>query len=103
MFIATNRLFVPSGSADAFEALFRENMRTYLPGVKGLRRSTLLRPVTEDAPYVSVNDFDSEEAFREWIASDSFKQAHDRNRKLVRHVTGNAVETFHVSEEITLA
>ncbi|NGO10984.1 antibiotic biosynthesis monooxygenase [Streptomyces sp. HC44] len=68
--MATNRLFVPADRADEFEAHFRHNMRTYLPGVKGLRRSTLLRPVSADDSYVSINEFDSEADFRAWITSD---------------------------------
>jgi heme-degrading monooxygenase HmoA len=102
MFIATNRLFVPAGRADEFEAHFRHYMSTYLPGVKGLRRSTLLRPVSADDPYVSIYEFDSEAGFRTWIASDSFKEAHARNQGIARHVTSNAVETFHPSEDLVL-
>jgi heme-degrading monooxygenase HmoA len=103
MFIATNRLFVPADRAAEFEEKFRLNMRTYLPGVPGLRRSTLLRPTSEDQPYVSVNEFDTEEDFRAWVASDSFREAHARNKEgIARHVTGNAVETFNPSEDLVL-
>ncbi|MFD1146899.1 antibiotic biosynthesis monooxygenase family protein [Saccharothrix hoggarensis] len=102
MFIATNRLFVPADRADEFEARFRDNMRAYLPGVPGLRRSTLLRPTRPDQPYVSINEFESEDDFRAWVASDSFKEAHKRNAGIARHVTGNAVETFQPSEDLVL-
>ena len=102
MFIATNRLFVPAERAAEFEDHFRDNMRTYLPGVPGLLRSTLLKPTKEDQPYVSVNEFESEEHFRAWVASDSFREAHKRNRGIARHVTGNAVETFQHAEDMVL-
>ncbi|SDH17414.1 heme oxygenase (staphylobilin-producing) [Lentzea fradiae] len=102
MFIATNRLFVPAERAEEFEAHFRDNMRTYLPGVPGLLRSTLLKPTREDQPYVSINEFESEEDFRAWVASDSFREAHQRNRGIARHVTGNAVETFEHAEDLVL-
>ncbi|GAA3862164.1 hypothetical protein GCM10022243_30650 [Saccharothrix violaceirubra] len=102
MFVATNRLFVPEDRAEEFEERFRDNMRTYLPGVKGLRRSTLLRPTTPDQPYVSINEFDSEADFRAWVASDSFREAHKRNANVARHVTGNAVETFSPAEDLVL-
>ncbi|MEV0227155.1 antibiotic biosynthesis monooxygenase [Streptomyces sp. NPDC050704] len=102
MFIATNRLFVPADRAGEFEAHFRHNMRTYLPGVNGLRRSTLLRSVSADDPCVSINVFGSDADFRAWIASDSFKEAHARNQGIARHVTSNAVETFHSSEDLVL-
>ncbi|MEU4805841.1 antibiotic biosynthesis monooxygenase [Actinosynnema sp. NPDC023587] len=102
MFVATNRLFVPEDRAEEFEVHFRENMRTYLPGVPGLRRSTLLRPTRPDQPYVSMNEFDTEEDFRAWVRSDSFKEAHKRNAGIARHVTGNAVETFQPTEDLVL-
>ncbi|MEJ2852079.1 MULTISPECIES: antibiotic biosynthesis monooxygenase family protein [unclassified Saccharothrix] len=102
MFVATNRLFVPAERAEEFEEHFRANMRTYLPGVPGLRRSTLLRPTRPDQPYVSVNEFDTEEDFKAWVASASFKEAHRRNAGIARHVTGNAVETFQPSEDLVL-
>ncbi|TWP51783.1 antibiotic biosynthesis monooxygenase [Lentzea tibetensis] len=100
MFIATNRLFVPAERAEEFERHFRDNMRTFLPGVPGLLRSTLLRPTRPDQPYVSTNEFESEEDFRAWVASDSFKQAHARNSGIARHVTGNAVECFSPIEDL---
>jgi heme-degrading monooxygenase HmoA len=102
MFIATNRLFVPAERAAEFEEKFRANMRTYLPGVPGLRRSTLLRPTSPDQPYVSLNEFDTEADFRAWVASDSFREAHARNKGIARHVTDNAVETFEHSEDLVL-
>ncbi|MER5266457.1 antibiotic biosynthesis monooxygenase [Actinosynnema sp. NPDC002837] len=103
MFIATNRLFVPAERAEEFEAHFRSSMREHLPGVPGLRRSTLLRPTRPDQPYVSVNEFDTEDDFRAWVASDSFKEAHRRNAGIARHVTGNAAETFRPSEDLLLS
>ena len=102
MFIATNRMFVNPDMSEEFERYFRGNMRTHLPGVPGLLRSTLLKPTKDDQPYVSVNEFESEEHFRDWVASDSFREAHKRNRGIARHVTGNAVETFQHAEDMVL-
>ncbi|MGW1679158.1 antibiotic biosynthesis monooxygenase family protein [Saccharopolyspora sp. NPDC002376] len=102
MFYATNRLYVPPEKASEFEEHFIDNMRNYLPGVEGLRRSTLLRPDHPDHPYVSINEFDTEEQFRTWVSSDSFKQAHARNKGIARHVSSNAVETFEPLEDLVL-
>lgn len=102
MFVATNRLFVPEDRAEEFEKHFISNMNTYLPGVEGLRRSTLLRPGGKDQPYVSINEFDSEQQFRTWVDSPSFREAHARNRGIARHVTGNTVETFQPIEDLVL-
>lgn len=102
MFYATNRLYVLPEKAEEFEGHFIGNMRTYLPGVDGLRRSTLLRPDRPEHPYVSINEFDTEEQFRTWISSDSFQQAHARNKGIARHVSSNAVETFEPLEDLVL-
>lgn len=102
MFYATNRLFVPPERAQEFEDHFIGNMRDYLPSVEGLRRSTLLRPSSPDQPYVSVNEFDTEQHFRTWVNSDSFREAHTRNAGIARHVTGNTVETFQPAEDLVL-
>lgn len=98
MFYATNRLHVPPEKAQDFEEQFTTNMRTYLPGVPGLRSSTLLRPTAADRPYLSINEFDTEAHFRAWFDSDSFKQAHARNSGIVRHISSNEVETFESIE-----
>ncbi|MBK0870165.1 MAG: antibiotic biosynthesis monooxygenase [Saccharopolyspora sp.] len=98
MFYATNRLHVPPDKAQDFEEQFTGNMRKYLPGVPGLRRSTLLRPAAAGEPYLSINEFDTEAHFRAWVDSDSFKQAHARNSGMVRNITSNQVETFESVE-----
>jgi heme-degrading monooxygenase HmoA len=104
MFIATNRLFVPEVQTDDFERQFTDNMRTFLPGVPGLRRSTLLRPTEPgQQPYVSFNEFDSREAFDDWVHSASFKSAHDRNRLMAQHIRHFSVETFGVTEDLALS
>ncbi|MEU5691733.1 antibiotic biosynthesis monooxygenase [Actinosynnema sp. NPDC020468] len=102
MFVATNRLFVPVERAEEFEEHFRGTMRAFLPGVPGLRRSRLLRPTRPDQPYVSINEFDTEEDFTAWLKSDSFREAHKLHVGMARHVTGNAVETFRPSEDLVL-
>ena len=102
MFIATNRLFVPAERAEEFEAHFRSNMRTFLPGVPGLLRSTLLKPTKDDQPYVSVNEFESEDAFRAWVASEAFREAHKGHRTIARLVTGNEPERFTHAEDLVL-
>lgn len=103
MFVATNRLFVPADQVAEFERHFTANMREYLPGVPGLRRSTLLRPTAPDQPYVSVNEFDTEADFRAWVASPGFREAHGRIAGASRHVSGNAVETFEPTLDLVLA
>lgn len=102
MYVATNRLFVPAERVEEFERKFTGNMREYLPGVPGLRRSTLLRPNEEGQPYLSINEFDTEQDFRAWVESASFREAHRSAAETSRHVEGNAVETFEPAEDLVL-
>ncbi|MFZ4432569.1 MAG: antibiotic biosynthesis monooxygenase family protein [Microthrixaceae bacterium] len=76
MYIVMNRLEVPADQAEAFEQRFSANMTGTLAGVAGLHRSALLRPNRDEDPYVAVMEFDSEESFRGWLASDAFRAAH---------------------------
>ncbi|MBH0121683.1 antibiotic biosynthesis monooxygenase family protein [Rhodococcus sp. NPDC003382] len=76
MFIVTNRIPVPAETAEAFEKVFVESMNTTLAGVPGLHRTTLQRPVGDDAPYVSTMEFDTREDFLAWLKSDSFRASH---------------------------
>ncbi|MEZ5150110.1 antibiotic biosynthesis monooxygenase family protein [Rhodococcus zopfii] len=76
MFIVTNRIPVPAEGAEAFEKVFVESMNTTLAGVPGLHRTTLQRPVGDDAPYVSTMEFDTRDDFFAWLKSDSFRAAH---------------------------
>ena len=76
MYIITNRIDVPAETAEAFEKVFIESMRTTLAGVPGLHKSTLMRPEAEGLPYVSTMEFDSKADFLAWLKSDSFKASH---------------------------
>lgn len=76
MYVITNRIDVPADTADDFEKVFVDSMRTTLDGVPGLNRTTLLRPAAEGLPYLSTMEFDSKDDFLAWLRSDSFKAAH---------------------------
>lgn len=102
MFIATNRMYVVPELSEEFETYFRGNMRTHLPGVPGLLRSTLLKPTRDDQPYVSVNEFESEDAFHAWVASEAFRKAHKGHHTIARLVTGNEPERFTPAEDLVL-
>jgi heme-degrading monooxygenase HmoA len=76
MYVVHNRIEVPPEGAEAFEKAFTESMRRTLGGVSGLRRSLLLRPGSPSQPYISTMEFDSQDDFRAWLQSDSFRAAH---------------------------
>jgi heme-degrading monooxygenase HmoA len=42
----------------------------------GFLRMDVMRPETEDSPYLVMTVWDSEQAFRNWVGSEDFKLAH---------------------------
>lgn len=76
MYIVMNRIDVGPDQAEGFETHFAASMRSTLNGVPGLRRTSLLRPVGPNQPYLSTMEFDSQDDFLAWMRSDSFRAAH---------------------------
>ncbi len=106
MYIVMNRLEVPAEQAGAFEERFSANMTNTLAGVAGLHRSALLRPHRDQDPYVAVMEFDSEESFRGWLASDAFRAAHGHGPRNggddgAGDGPGPSVSSYEVVTEVT--
>jgi heme oxygenase (staphylobilin-producing) len=76
MYVVMNRIDVGPERAEMFEQHFSGSMDGTLAGVPGLLRSTLLRPVRDEDPYVAEMVFDSKESFVGWLNSDAFQAAH---------------------------
>ena len=76
MYVVMNRIDVDRKRAEMFEQHFAGSMDGTLSAVPGLIRSTLLRPVRDEDPYVAQMVFDTKESFVGWLNSDSFKAAH---------------------------
>jgi heme-degrading monooxygenase HmoA len=105
VYIVMNRLEVPADQAEAFEQRFSANMTGTLAGVAGLQRSALLRPHRDQDPYVAVMEFDSEESFRGWLASDAFRAAHGHGPRGGDGEAGGgpgpSVSSYEVVTEVT--
>ena len=72
-YIAMNRFDVLEGKGPEFEEVWK-NRETYLADVPGFVAFHLLRG--EGSVYVSHSLWESEEAFRAWTESESFRKAH---------------------------
>lgn len=81
MYIAMNRFQIAPGHEQDFEELWRER-ESRLAGVPGFREFHLLRgPETEThVLYASHTVWESEQAFRDWTESESFRKAHAQAR-----------------------
>ena len=97
MYVVMNR--IDSDAPDRFEKGFGRSMRATLDGVPGLVRSALLRPESEGAPYVSVMEFVDEQAFKDWMGSESFRRAHAGIRE--QEPTTSSIETYSTVLEMT--
>jgi len=86
MYIAMNRFKVAKGSEAAFETLWR-NRDSHLEGTPGFIAFTMLRgPEAEGHRlYISKSRWASEDDFRTWTKSDSFRRAH-QDAGSARHI-----------------
>lgn len=75
MYIVSNRVPVASG----FEYQFEERFRTRAGQVErqpGFVRMEVLKPASPDTPYVVLTAWEDEAAFKAWVGSDDFREAH---------------------------
>jgi len=75
MFIVANRIPVAQEWQGEFEDRFQKRVGE-IDKQPGFVSMQILKPVTEDAPYVVFTTWQDENAFNEWIKSEDFKIAH---------------------------
>ncbi|MCC5881093.1 MAG: antibiotic biosynthesis monooxygenase [Halomonas sp.] len=94
-FIVNNRVAVKPGYEETFEARFRARAGEIdkQPGFVAMR---VLRPLGNQAPYVVETEWESQEAFRAWVGSDDFKQAHANPMPKEAVGEGGGLEQFEV-------
>ena len=103
MFVSINHIPVAEGREADFEALWhdRDGSVEQQPGFisldilkPGMKMTHGGPPEKQDNFYHVTTRWESEEAFRAWLTSDSFKRAHDR--KVDRTIyAGQAFVTTH--------
>lgn len=81
MITVANRIPVHPDYAESFEQRFAERLGA-VDKQEGFIAYRLLRPSKPEDPYVVLTFWETEQAFRAWTESDSFKQQHAANRKL---------------------
>lgn len=75
MHVVTNRVYVHPDWAEEFENRFQKRAGQ-IEKQAGFKRMNILRPVSEGAPYLVHTEWESAEAFKNWVGSDDFKAAH---------------------------
>ncbi|WP_048308220.1 antibiotic biosynthesis monooxygenase [Halomonas sp. PR-M31] len=94
-FVVNNRIFVNPGFEDEFETRFkaRAGQIDSQPGFVAMR---VLRPLGNKAPYVVETEWESQAAFRGWVNSDDFKQAHADPLPAEATREGGGIEQFEI-------
>ena len=75
MHVATNRVFVHPDWQHEFETRF-EQRAGQIESQPGFKKMQILKPNSDQAPYVVYTEWQSEAAFKQWVGSDDFKLAH---------------------------
>ena len=75
MHVVTNRVYVHPDWHEEFEKRFRARAGK-IESQPGFRRMNILKPLSDDTPYIVYTEWESEEDFRQWVGSEDFKAAH---------------------------
>ena len=75
MYIVNNRVPVAEGYAEMFEERFRKRAGQ-VEKQAGFVRMSILKPETQDTPYVVMTAWQDKAAFENWVGSEDFKLAH---------------------------
>ncbi len=75
MFVVANRVPVAAGWEDEFEARFRKRAGQ-IDKQPGFVRMQVLRPQSDNTPFIVLTTWESRAAFDAWVGSDDFKLAH---------------------------
>ncbi|MGF1646131.1 MAG: antibiotic biosynthesis monooxygenase family protein [Kineosporiaceae bacterium] len=77
--VKINSIEVPAGREAAFEERFARRAGQ-VEGSPGFEEFMLLRPASSGGRYFVVTRWESEAAFRAWMSSRDFAEAHSRER-----------------------
>lgn len=90
-----NRIFINSGYTELFEQRFKERAHE-VDKMKGFVRNVVLRPKSQEHPYVVMTFWESEDDFNNWVKSDAFIKGHAKSGTLPKEAfsTDSHLETF---------
>ncbi|MDH5218458.1 MAG: antibiotic biosynthesis monooxygenase [Gammaproteobacteria bacterium] len=95
MYVVTNRVPVAEGFEEMFEERFRKRAGQ-VEKQNGFVRMHILKPKSDDAPYVVMTYWQDEKAFLNWVDSEDFKLAHQNPMPKEAFKGGGGIEQFEV-------
>jgi heme-degrading monooxygenase HmoA len=75
MFVVANRVPVASGWEETFEERFQKRAGQ-IDKQPGFLSMQILKPVSDDSPYVVLTTWQDKASFDAWVGSEDFKLAH---------------------------
>ncbi len=95
MYIVNNRVPVAEGYEEMFEERFRKRAGQ-VEKQAGFVRMSILKPETEDTPYVVMTAWQDKAAFENWVGSEDFKLAHQNPMPKEAFSGEGRIEMFEV-------
>ncbi len=94
-YVVANRVFVKPQYAEEFEQRFRKRSGQ-IDRQAGFVRMEVLKPQSENTPYVVLTHWENEDAFRNWVGSEDFKRAHQNPMDKDAFLDGGGLEQYEV-------
>lgn len=94
-FVVANRVFLKPEYNDEFEKRFKHRAGQIDQQI-GFVSMQVLKPKSEDTPYIILTHWVNEQAFNNWVGSDDFKVAHQNPMNKDAFLEGGGLEQFEV-------
>jgi heme-degrading monooxygenase HmoA len=94
-YVVANRVFVKQPYAEEFEQRFRSRAGqiNQQPGFVSME---VLKPRSENTPYVVLTHWENEQAFQNWVGSEDFRHAHRNPMDKNAFLEGGGLEQYEV-------
>ena len=94
-YVVANRVFVKQAYAQEFEERFQKRSGQ-INKQPGFLRMEVLKPCSEETPYVVLTHWEDETAFRDWVGSEDFRLAHQDPMDKEAFLEGGSLEQYEV-------
>jgi len=94
-YVVANRVFVKQQYTEEFEQRFK-NRAGQINQQPGFVLMEILKPQSEETPYVVLTHWQSEQAFQNWVGSEDFKLAHQNPMSKDAFLEGGGIEQYEV-------
>ena len=94
-YVVANRVLVKPQFAEEFEQRFK-NRAGQINQQPGFERMEVLKPQSDDTPFVVLTHWRDEQAFQDWVSSEDFKLAHQNPMDKDAFLEGGGIERYEV-------